>query len=276
MSTPKFYSTLDNGASPFQITIIPVVNTREYSVHVKGTEYEGTFLATHLFVGESPRNFMTEFSGGHGSRFDGNSIVIMLQSGEYIYIGESVFSFQPTSPIVEHMSPVGNNNVPYPYSILADGTIYLLIEGVVLSPTLELNNYMTTPMNDPYSYYYKNHNITPDIRGQYRPENKYDPCFPYFHNIREFYIGRSQCTMSYSSNPMDDFVRFTTDEDGEYEEYEEYGAGVEIYVLVGEELTSPQLTKVVFTKESYAATIHSFGDQKGFSSFEKKVICPRL
>jgi hypothetical protein len=265
MSTPKKYSTHDNGSNPFQIKII-TLNENEHIVNVKGYDYMETFNATQIFVGKSPYNSMTEFSGGHGSKFDGNSIVIMLQTGEYVYIGASIFSFKTDSPIVNHISPVGNNDVPYPYSILEDGKMYLMLENVVLLPTENLNNYMTDPMNEPYTYYYKNHNITPNIRGQINPINEYDENFSYFREIREFYIGDQQYTLSYNSDPFGDFIRFTTCEDFKNESNDD----VEIYVLVGEDLN-----KIIFSLDSYIELINSFGQQRGFGTFEKKIICNR-
>jgi hypothetical protein len=267
MYTPKKYSTRDNGGTIFQIKIT-TLNDNEHIVNIKSYVYENTFNATQVFIGKSPHNTMTAFSCEYGSRYDGNSIVIKIQTGEYIYIGESIFSFRTESPIVEHVSPVGNNDVPYPYSILENGKIYLMIENVVLAPTENLNNYMSNTMNDPYSYYYENHNITPDIRGQRNPTNKYDENFPYFREIREFYIGGEQYTLSYNSNSFDDFVRFKTCED--FKNPSTHGDEVDIYILVGKDLN-----KIIFSIDSYVDMINSFGNEKGFSTFEKTVICAR-
>jgi len=159
------YLTHDNGNKPFKVTItkqeedIEQPSNGHHIVHVCGRSYEHTFIATQLFIGYSPHNNITEFSGGDGPNYDGNSIVIKLMGGEYVYIGESVFSFYTTSPIVRHISPVGSSDVPYPYSVTENGTIYLMIEDIQLLPCLSLTDYLTDPMNDPYSYYYEKQSL---------------------------------------------------------------------------------------------------------------------
>lgn len=45
---------------------------------------------------------------------------------------QEVLSFKAPAKLVEHVSPVGNSSVPYPYAVDADGRHYLFIEKVVL------------------------------------------------------------------------------------------------------------------------------------------------
>jgi hypothetical protein len=42
---------------------------------------------------------MTEFSGGHGPQFDGNSMLFELGPGRYVFVGECIRSFGTKSPI---------------------------------------------------------------------------------------------------------------------------------------------------------------------------------
>ena len=76
-----------------------------------------------VFVGRSPLNQMTEFSGGTGVDLDGNSILVCESETtlEYCFIGAGLYSFVADHKIEAFVSPVGNNDVPYPYAT-ATGT----------------------------------------------------------------------------------------------------------------------------------------------------------
>jgi hypothetical protein len=49
----------------------------------------------------------------------GNSILIHLKNLEHIYVGSFINKFRAVDEITDYMSPVGNNDVPYPvaYSV---------------------------------------------------------------------------------------------------------------------------------------------------------------
>ncbi len=155
-----------------------------------------------IFVGKSDKNKMTEYSDGYGASFDGNTILLKMNDTTYIYIGGKMFSFTASNLIVSYHSPVGNNDVPYPYAIDSEKKYYLLTENVVLNYTKELEDYIINH-NDPYEYYYKASLITKD-RGLGRK-----PLFHNNFNIIRFYIGRELYTMTYSSSPSKEFDRFT-------------------------------------------------------------------
>jgi hypothetical protein len=82
-----------------------------------------TKLVKHIkfiksFVGKSPLNEMTEFSGGHGKYFDGNSILFQKNKNTYIFVGHIIKEYKVNNDdIINFISPVGNNDVPYPYAI---------------------------------------------------------------------------------------------------------------------------------------------------------------
>jgi hypothetical protein len=69
------------------------------------------------FVGKSPLNRMTKNSGGHGKYFDGNTILLQTSKTNYVFIYNSIDNFKLDDKIIEFVSPVGNNDVPYPYVI---------------------------------------------------------------------------------------------------------------------------------------------------------------
>jgi hypothetical protein len=141
---PNIYQTHNNGG-------------RKYRIQVQGNKVQvddmrGIFLQKYsvisVFIGKSPLNKMTEFSGGHGPDFDGNSIILNMGDNEYIYFGSTYFIFKTKAPIVEFISPVGNNDVPYPYAIDEDDNFYLMTENVVVSGVPQ------DQRDDVYHYYY--------------------------------------------------------------------------------------------------------------------------
>ena len=71
---------------------------------------------------------MTKFSLGYGEKFDGNSILLKLSKNKYVYIGSLIYSFNAYNEITTFISPVGNNDVPYPYAIDEKNNYYLLSE----------------------------------------------------------------------------------------------------------------------------------------------------
>ena len=156
-------------------------------VAVKPTKY------TRVFIGRSPVNKMTKFSGGHGPKFDGNSMLFELGETSYMFVGECVRTFTTRSPITTFVSPVGNSDVPYPYAIDAEGTVYLLIENVKLT---------AVPDSDPYDFYYKRGLLTPDLGLGGEPVEP-------FEGITAFYIGAKQYTFRYEPDPERDFERLS-------------------------------------------------------------------
>lgn len=85
----------------------------------------------------------------------GNSILTELSEGRYLFIGESVFEFQTAdgkSGITLYRSPVGNNDVPYPFA-MDDEYVYLLIEDArVAKKHIDLEQKPFAP----YTQYYGN------------------------------------------------------------------------------------------------------------------------
>lgn len=119
----KSYSTHDNGDRPFRVDICgkAVTVTRVNSV---------TLYPEKVFVGKSPLMPMTEFSGGHGKKFDGNSILLAFKDNKYVFVGHHVVGFVSKHEIVKFVSPVGANDIPYPFAVDAQQTYYLLLEDV--------------------------------------------------------------------------------------------------------------------------------------------------
>ena len=201
MSDPITYYTHDNGGKPFKVQIHPNNVVDIYRQDDDAHDLYHFTLTVHpqkVFVGKSRLNSMTKYSGGHGSEFDGNSILLELDSNTYEFIGNKIFTFTTLVKIVSYESPVGNNDVPYPYAIDEHGNIYLLLEDVVLKYITELSTY-----SDPYKYYYNLNLITKD--DSYVPSK--NPIVHNFNGIKKFYIGGNKYTLRYVPNPESDYDR---------------------------------------------------------------------
>ncbi len=57
----------------------------------------------------------------------GNTILLELAGGKYVWIGSSIYEFKPDDKIVEYFSQVGPNDVPYPVA-LGQENAYFMIE----------------------------------------------------------------------------------------------------------------------------------------------------
>ena len=164
------YYIHDNGSRPFKVVIRKTQAGREIDIYIarypefklnkkydypKYYQLHRTYQIPHgarIFIGDDPENI-------YKSRPDqlkewlGNSILAELSAGRYLFIGELVFEFQTAnenSGITLFRSPVGNNDVPYPFAA-DDEYIYLLIEDVRVAKThIDLNQ---KPF-DPYRQHY--------------------------------------------------------------------------------------------------------------------------
>lgn len=193
-----------------------------------------TYEPQRIFIGKSPECAMTRFSGGYGDRFNGNSILLHIRDDEYVFIGSEVYKFRSDN-IVEFTSPVGNNDVPYPYAKTENGNMHLLIENVTLL------NFDINVNPDPYDYYYRNSVITTDF-GRI-PEHL--PLIQNHLGITAYYLGVEPYTMRYKTNPSAEYDRLIP----------EYGN--KMYVIIGGIVRE-------FTKDEYINLMIVFGITAGF------------
>ena len=185
------YKIHDNGGRPFKCIIDKKI-IKIYNNYKKEKEHFLQFEFEKIFIGKSPLNAMTSFSGGHGSDFDGNSILIKLNNLIYVHIGIEIYSFEAENEIVDYVSPVGNNDVPYPYAIDCKQNYYLMIEDVIIFNNDDIVEYMKNSMNDPYHYYYFD-------------KKKIEIVPPYPTKIKSFTVGSTKSTFSYNPNPESNF-----------------------------------------------------------------------
>ena len=87
----------------------------------------GKYKPMSVFIGKSPLNEMTEFNGV-GKKFDGNSILLKIANNRYVFIGAYVYEFSTNNDnIIAYRSPVGNNDVPYPFAY-GEKNVYFMLD----------------------------------------------------------------------------------------------------------------------------------------------------
>jgi hypothetical protein len=220
---------------------------------------------------------MTKFSGGHGPRFDGNSMLFELPhtpgapgagARRYVFVGTCVLAFGTRSPIVSFVSPVGNSDVPYPYAVDRAGVVYLLIEGVTLTTGLPTGKDRDADSpaysEDPYDFYYRHGLLTPDlgrVGSASRPVEV-------FEGITKFFIGADGYTFRYVPDPAPDFERISHFDTRFEKNKSPPKKPAPIYVVA-------HGVKRQLSKKDYVDLMRRVGKQRGFTPLKSKVLVPR-
>ena len=193
---------------------------------------------------------MTKVSKGYGKEFDGNTILVKLSDKRYIYIGDGISEFTSLHKIVDYQSPVGNNDVPYPYAIDEKDNYYLMLESVII--------HFKKKEDDPYEKYYNSSLMTKDM--SFTPPK--EPLHPFFQDIEEFYIvenGKKQMyTLRHNPNPSKEYDRLTKD----------IGKPLSVKYKDGKEKE--------LSKKDYIKLMKDFGKMLDVKSFKKKLIHKRI
>jgi hypothetical protein len=261
----KPYFIHDNGGRPFLVYVksssgnnVVYIYKKDPKYHFDTTDNIAEFQYTKLvkkynpskiFIGNSPRNKMTEFSGGHGKKFDGNTILLHLSDNKYVYIGDGIWSFKSLYPIVKYVSPVGNNDVPYPYAVDNKRNYYILLENGIV-------NNVSSNDNDVYQNLWDKMLITPD-KSRHPPKQ---PFIKNFKNIKEFYIGGNEYTLRYVSTPKQNYDRIS--------KWDDWNDGMSLL------LTNNK--KIKLTKASYAKLMNDYGKLIGIKPLHMKIIHKRF
>jgi adenylosuccinate synthase len=82
---------------------------------LKINKYKNIFIGTNT----------DKFNDLYTDKFKGNTILIETAKCKYTFIGQHVYSFITTQPIVYYFSIMSNSGVPYPFAISHD-KIYLI------------------------------------------------------------------------------------------------------------------------------------------------------
>lgn len=125
-TTNKFYDIHDNGGRPFKVIITnDGIQIYTYLNHDQ-PEYN---ILLHTFP-----EFLGYWSGYDSSYIHpkctepshGNSLLIQISKTKYVYIGDNIYSFETDDIILDYISPVGNNDVPYPIAYGKDNIYFML------------------------------------------------------------------------------------------------------------------------------------------------------
>ena len=106
-----------------------------------------------IHIGKSQLNEMTEFSGGYGPKFDGNTILVEISKNRYVYISNKIIEFPLKDHVIKYYSSVGNSDVPYPI-ILGETNVYFMLDLKYVSRKYFSDNVTDTEWSDAYSMYY--------------------------------------------------------------------------------------------------------------------------
>lgn len=256
MDNKKIYFVHDNGGRPFKVTILNgVVNVykmKYYNENAKKEFYNRsplfTFYPQLIFIGRSPSIDMTRFSGGFGPEFDGNSLLLYTGKDQYIFIGNLIYSFTTKNKIIKYISPVGSNDVPYPYAVDDRGNIYLMIENAVIKMNEKIRKQMKD-YDDPYSYYYDYGLITTDY-GIIPPRQ---PLTTIYDWIKTYYIDKESYTLIFSISPEENYERLTS-------------KGEKMYVI------DKNKKKTLLTKKLYVRLMKNYGLDQSFEKMENIII----
>lgn len=199
----EVYIIIDNGGCPYKVVYNNIDNNivvHIYEIDHNATEENGDitfkkdilfeYHPLKIFVGTSPKTKITEFSGGYGPEWDGNSILLYMGSNKYIHISKKISSFDSIGNITSFISLIGGSQIIYSYAIDEFNNYYLLQENIILKSPI-LNIY-----DNPYSYYYDLKNITDDYG--YDPPKK---CKKIFRNIVTLYCCNEVSTLKYNPFP---------------------------------------------------------------------------
>ena len=118
-----------------------------------------TFQAEIVFIGKSKFCLMTESSGAanNSSEFDGNTLLLEFEDNECVYIsGLEIFEFKTDDKIIDYISLIGNNSIPYNFAVGEKYTYFLyyrykFIENDKVEEGTLLN--ATNTSLDPYDYH---------------------------------------------------------------------------------------------------------------------------
>ena len=177
MADIKKYLIHDNGGRPFVVfrngTTVDVFKWRRYG---KCGECGGELHKENIECG-NPKDGeccerlghytnITQFFEGEDPEkgFLGNSVLFGPINGPgckrstYVFVGWQIFSFTTSSPVTDYVSPVGYNDVSFPYAVTCDRVYLMANEVYIYKSDLKEIDYTVesyTTEDSPYYQYYR-------------------------------------------------------------------------------------------------------------------------
>lgn len=244
------YDTHDNGGRAFRVKISENKDgTKHLVVRRMVTRRSRPMFqidVNRVLVGKSTPNHMTSTLVTDRPEYDGNSILVELSDLVYLHIGRTILEFRTKSSVSRYESPVGNNDVPYPYAVDIRGNYYLPIENVILLTRPGLSEEAEGNGNDPYTYYYA-HGLMSVNFGRVPPLEPIDG--PY-RGIQFMTVGQEKYYMTYHPDAGEVYDRLTSEDNGP------------MFIYYDDE------TVEQMTRESYIRLMKEFGKDKGFERMD--------
>jgi hypothetical protein len=127
------YHIHDNGGRPFKV----VANNKGihiYKVHISQNDDRTWPTLIQKFT-----KFISYWNGYDPAEgVHGNSILIQVNKHSYIFIGMKIFSFETDDEIIRYVSPLGNNDVPYPVAYSTDNVYFVLDNKMIRTKDLDI------------------------------------------------------------------------------------------------------------------------------------------
>ena len=151
------------------------------------------FYCQKIFIGRSPKNNLTDYSGRYGARFNGNSILLHLKENQYLFIGHEMYQFTTQDEIIKFCSPIGNNDVPYPFAQSKENVYFMLDQKFIPQKYFDHLPKTRTKQTDLYEYFYEaefKSKSQPMLEVKFLLQKEIDKQFvPYLGNDVKWFCG---------------------------------------------------------------------------------------
>ena len=102
----------------YQSKYLVIIDGNVYVYEYEKCKFDQPFFSfkpKHIFIGKSKVCPMTQFSEANdSSSFDGNTFLLECEDNEYVYIsGSENFNFKTDDTIIDYISLIANNMIPY-------------------------------------------------------------------------------------------------------------------------------------------------------------------
>ena len=172
-ATVKRYETHDNGSRPFFVEVrnatrVTVFKNMDTFKKV-GKKFVDIHLPPKLLFERTVKAVLpgkrSSVPGYYPKAAIGNSVLLQLSAGRYMFIGHEIFEFNTIGgeSITDYVSNIGNSDVPYPYAV-GKSSVYLMLNKIAL-PKEKLDM-----KNDPYDQFYYAQRLHMCIAGNPRTE----------------------------------------------------------------------------------------------------------
>ncbi len=178
---PKFkkaeiYKIHDNGGRPFLVVYKKkkkkVIIYKHMNIHYNSENFDEVYGKKESYNIKIAQYKVKRCLPGEDteSEYDGNSVLLDLGKGKYVFIGQDIYEFNTPDDdkIIEFYSMIGNNDVPYPVCV-GKKYAYFMLDAVYvpISKFPEDTDWM-----DGYSYFYGHVGNGKQMKGKRIPKYK--------------------------------------------------------------------------------------------------------